>query len=671
MLPKFSQINPSQIVSELSARLDHNRERLTDLLAQPVLNFETLVHPLDDLSDHLHQFWALVNHLNSVMNSDPLREAYNACLPLLSAYYTEISHNQALYRAFEHIRATEYKQLNPSQQKIIDNELRDFKLSGVALNDADKKRFADLSLELTKLSTQFEENLLDATNAFSLHITDKTRLRGLPESALNQAHERAKQRQLDGYLINLEAPSYIAVMTYAEDRTLRETIYRAYVTRASEFSEAKWDNTHVMQQIMQKRLELAQLLGFENYAQKSLATKMANSPEQVLQFLNELVDAAGSKAQTEMSQLKEFAKTHLGLDELAAHDVAFASEKLREREYDFSEESLRPYFAAHHVIQGLFLIIKKLFGVTLKEVPDADVWHPDVRCYALYDEQNQLRSYCYVDLYARQHKRGGAWMDDCQIRRKRRDGSIQLPIAFVTCNFNGPTENTPALFTHDEVITLFHEFGHALQHMLTTVDYAPVSGIQGVPWDAVEIASQFLENWAWQKEALDLFAVHYQSGETLPNDLFNKMQRAQYFQAAMHLVRQLEFSLFDFILHLEFDPKQEAQIESILTRVRQAVSVVPIPAFNRFAHGFSHIFAGGYAAGYYSYKWAEVMAADAFSLFLENGIFDLNTSMRFLHTLLESGGSRDPMDLFIEYRGRAPSVQALLAQTGIAGVTGN
>ena len=667
MLPKFSQIDPSNIVNELTQRLDHNRAQLNHLLAQAVLNFETLVHPLDDLSDHLHQFWALVNHLNSVMNSDPLREAYNACLPLLSAYYTEISHNQALYQAFEHIRATEYEQLNPTQQKIIDNELRDFKLSGVALNEADKKRFAELSLTLTQLSTQFEENLLDATNAFHLHITDKTRLRGLPESALIQAAERAKQRQLDGYLITLEAPSYLAVMTYAEDRTLRETVYRAYVTRASEFGDAKWDNTQVMQQIMQKRLELAQLLGFENYAQKSLSTKMADSPEQVLQFLNELVDAAGSKAKTEMTQLKEFAKTQLGIDELAAHDVAFASEKLREREYDFSEESLRPYFAAPNVMQGLFLIIKKLFGVTLKAVPDADVWHPDVQCYALYDADNQLRSYCYVDLYARQHKRGGAWMDDCQIRRKRRDGSIQLPIAFVTCNFNGPTEHAPALFTHDEVITLFHEFGHALQHMLTTIDYAPVSGIQGVPWDAVEIASQFLENWAWQKEALDLFAVHYETGKTLPDDLFNKMQRAQHFQAAMHLVRQLEFSLFDFMLHLEFNPTQEAQIEQILSRVRNAVSVVPIPSFNRFAHGFSHIFAGGYAAGYYSYKWAEVMAADAFSLFLENGIFDLETSMRFLHTLLESGGSRDPMDLFIEYRGRAPSVHALLVQTGIIG----
>lgn len=666
-LPLFSTLRTEDILSQLTQRLTENRASLTRLLDQPHYTFDNLVHPLDDLQDNLHNYWALISHLNNVMNSEALRSVYNECLPLLSAYYTEISHNQQLYAAIEHIKAHEYAQLSRPQQKIIDNELRDFKLAGVALAPSQKSQFAQLVMELTQLSTQFEENLLDATNDWQKHVTDGALLAGLPESALQQAQERAASQQKTGWIFTLDGPSYLAIMTYAESRALREEFYRAYVTRASEQGNPAWDNTDVMRSIMTKRFELARLLGFKNYAEKSLATKMAKTPSEVLDFLNQLADAALPRAKREVEELRDYAREHLMLRELAAWDIAFAAEKLREHAYAFSDEALRPYFAEPNVVSGLFAIVKKLFQVDVRLVKDADVWHPDVRCYALYDAGGQLRSYCYFDLYARKNKRGGAWMDDCRIRRKRRDHTVQLPIAFVTCNFNQPTANAPALFTHDEVITLFHEFGHALQHMLTTIDYAPVSGIQGVPWDAVEVASQFLENWAWQKESLDLFAHHYQTGAPLPADLFDKMWRAKNFQAAMHLMRQLEFSLFDFILHMEFDKEKTSQIQDILNRVRATVSVVPIPAFNRFQHGFSHIFAGGYAAGYYSYKWAEVMASDAFSLFLENGIFDLNTSTKFLHTILESGGAEDPDVLFKAYRGRAPSVTALLEQSGIVG----
>lgn len=664
-LPLFSTLHTESILPELTRRLDQNRVTLAELLKQSSYSFDNLVHPLDDLQDNLHNFWALVSHLNSVVNSEALRSVYNECLPLLSTYYTEISHNQQLYAAIESIKQHEYSKLNPAQRKIIDNELRDFKLAGVTLDSAQKAQFAQLVMELTQLGTQFEENLLDATNHWQKHVTDASQLAGIPESALQQARERAAAQQLTGWLLTLEAPCYMAVISYAQSRALREEFYRAYVTRASEQGNPAWDNSDVMRAIMTKRFELARLLGFKNYAEKSLATKMAKTPQQVLDFLHELVDAALPRAKQEVAALREFASQHLQLPELAAWDIAYASEKLREHAYDFSEEALRPYFAEPDVVAGLFLIVKKLFQVEVRPVPNADVWHPDVRCYALYDQHNQLRSYCYFDLYARKNKRGGAWMDDCRIRRKRRDHSIQLPVAFVTCNFNQPTANAPALFTHDEVITLFHEFGHALQHMLTTVDYAPVSGIQGVPWDAVEVASQFLENWAWQKESLDLFARHYQTGEPLPQALFDKLHRAKNFQAAMHLMRQLEFSLFDFLLHMEFDQANADQIQDILNQVRETVAVVPIPTFNRFQHGFSHIFAGGYAAGYYSYKWAEVMASDAFSLFLENGIFDLTTSTKFLRTILESGGAEDPAVLFEAYRGRAPSIQALLVQSGI------
>lgn len=667
-LPQFSTIKINEIRTEVEHRLQQNRSKLAALLEKTPVTWNNLMEPLDELHDNLHSYWSLVSHMNAVVNSPELRTAYNECLPLLSEYYTELSHNEPLYQAINRIKSSSATQgLDKAQRKVVDNELRDFKLSGVTLSPEKKAQFAKLVNDLTQLSSQYEENVLDDTMSWQKLIEVESSLAGIPKSALTQAAERAQANNQQGWLFTLEMPSYHAIITYADSRSLREEIYRAYVTRASDLSPncSKWDNSDVMQQILCKRFELSHLLGFESYAAHSLATKMVKTPQQVLDFLNSLAAASYTKAQQEFQELSQFARTKLNIQQLEPWDISYASEKMRHHDFDISEEALRPYFAAHNVVDGLFSIVKKLFQIDIRSVDTVDTWHPDVRCYALYDCNNTLRSYCYFDLYARANKRGGAWMDDCRIRRKLKNNDIQLPIAFVTCNFNGPTKNEPALFSHDEVVTLFHEFGHALQHMLTTVDYAAVSGIHGVPWDAVELASQFLENWAWQKEALDLFAKHYVTGEMLPDELFAKLNRAKNFHSAMQMVRQIEFSLFDFLLHIEFDPQQIGQIQEILNKVREKVSVVPIAEFNRFQHAFAHIFAGGYAAGYYSYKWAEVMASDAFSLFLEKGIFDTDTAASFLHNILEPGGSEDPDVLFKKYRGRDPNIESLLRQEGI------
>jgi len=450
-------------------------------------------------------------------------------------------------------------------------------------------------------------------------------------------------------------------------QALREEMYHAFVTRASgqEPNANRWNNTAVITDILKTRLEIVRLLDFQNYAERSLATKMVKKTKDVLDFLQKLIAASQDKAKEEFEALKQFAKSELGMQKLEAWDIAYASEKLRQARYDISQEDLRPYFPEHKVVSGLFSIVHKLFGITVKEQSDVDTWHPDARCYAIYDNSDTLISYFYTDLYARENKRGGAWMDECRVRRRTDNGNTQLPVAFVTCNFNAPIGDDPALFTHEDVLTLFHEFGHSLQHMLTKIDCADVSGINGVPWDAVEVASQFLENWAWEKESLAMISEHYQTKAPLPDALFDKMHNAKNFQSALQMIRQLEFSLFDFRLHMEFDPKEESQVQRILDEVRQKISVIPAPAFNRFQNSFAHIFAGGYAAGYYSYKWAEVMASDAFSLFKEKGIFDKTTSQKFLTTFLESGGAKDPLDLFITFRGHEPKIDALLKEKGI------
>lgn len=663
-LPTFSTIDFRKVPDELESILNKNRAKLQHLLESSTFSWENLLEPIETMNDELHQYWTRVNHMNAVVNSPALREAYNTCLPKLSDYYTELSHNEKLYQAIKSIAdSTQFSKLDKAQQKVITNELRDFKLAGVALPFGAKKQFATLVKELNQLQTQFEENLLDATNAWSKRVTDKSHLAGIPQSALDQAEQRAKG---DGWLLNLETPCYLAVMMNADSRELREEFYHAYVTRASEQSDNKqWNNSQIIHEILKKRLALAQLLGFENYAQKSLATKMAESPNETLKFLNELADVAHPKAKQEYETLCQFARETLNLEKLEAWDVAYVSEKLRKQQFDFSQEELRSYFAENAVINGFFLIVNQLFHIHIKPVDEFDTWHPDVKCYAVYNQKEELISYFYFDLYARPKKRGGAWMDDCRIRRKLKNGDIQLPIAFITCNFNSPTKNCPALLTHDEVITLFHEFGHALQHMLTTVDYADISGINGIPWDAVELASQFLENWAWEQESLDLFAHHYKTGEKLPEKLYQKMFKAKNFQSAMQMVRQLEFSLFDMELHIHFNPEKNNQPQTILDAVRKKVSAVPAPSFNRFQNGFSHIFSGGYAAGYYSYKWAEVMACDAFSLFIEKGIFDQASANKFLTYILQPGGSEEPAILYKKYRGRTPKVESLLQQTGI------
>lgn len=667
-LPHFSKIKIPEIEAQLTQLLAENRAEIDRILKENTdYHWDTLFRPLEDLDDRLHHFWGPIAHLHAVMSSEALREVYQKCLGLLSTYSTDIGHNHRLFSAIKSIASSKkYNELSPAQQKIIDNDLIDFKLAGVDLPKHEQAQHAKLCQELSELTNKFEEHLLDATQAWHYHVTDSEKLSGLPEQSVAQAKQLAQEKNKSGWLFSLEAPSYLSVMMHADSQDFRKAMYHAYCTRASDQgpNAGKFDNSFLMHEILKKRLELARLLGFSNFAEYSLARKMVKKPEQVLDFLNDLVTAAQPKAKEEFAELQAFAKS-LGAPSLESWDIAYYSEKLSEHRYAISEETLRPYFPEEQVIQGLFTIVHKLFSIRFEKVEHADLWHKDARCFALYDSEGKLFSYLYMDLYARENKRGGAWMDELQTRRKLANGDIQLPIAFLVCNFSRPLDGKPVLLSHDEVVTLFHECGHSLQHMLTKMDYAGVSGIRGIPWDAVEIASQFLENWAWEKSGVDLISSHFETHEPLSEELFSKMHRAKNFQSAMQMLRQLEFALFDFRLHLEFDPKVPTQIQTILNEVRSKIAVVPVPEFNRFQHSFSHIFAGGYAAGYYSYKWAELMAADAFSLFLEKGIFDKATSLKFQKTFMESGGASDPMALFIEFRGREPQVDALLQQTGI------
>ncbi len=668
-LPQFSKIDLSQVTDELEKKLDSNLAAINETLSsKKKYTWENLLSVTEALDDQIQNFWSPIHHMNSVVNSPKLREITNACLPLLSDYHTKVSQNVDLFEAIEAIRndAT-FNKLSVAKQMAIKHEIRDFRLSGVNLPQDKKQQFASLCKELSQLTQQFEENVLDATMGWKKEITDEELLTGLPEHAKQAAKSAAAHHKKEGWLITLEAPSYLAVMMFASNRDLRREVYEAYVTRASDCgpNAGKWDNSNLMRQIVRKRFELARLLGFDNYAQYSLQTKMVKESEAVLAFLNELAEKSLSKARDEFNALADFAKQELNIEKLEAWDIAYASEKMRKKQYDVSQEDLRPYFPEPQVLLGLFNIIKKLYGVRVELAENVDVWHNNAHCYNLINDQNELQAQLFLDLYARENKRGGAWMDECRVRRRLENNTIQIPVAYVTCNVNAPIGGDPALFTHEEVVTLFHECGHALQHVLTTIDVASVSGINGIPWDAVEVASQFFENWAWEKESIDLFAAHYKTQDKLPSELYEKMQRAKNFQSAMQMVRQLEFSLFDFELHMNYDDSNPDFIQEVLDAVRERMTVVPVPEFNRFQHGFSHIFAGGYAAGYYSYKWAEVMACDAFSLFQEKGIFDKNTSQKFKETFLESGGAKEPMQVFIEFRGRGPSVDALLEQTGI------
>ncbi|MBM0419880.1 oligopeptidase A [Aeromonas veronii] len=669
-LPPFSQIKPEQVQPAVIQAIADCKQKISDVLAQrDPHTWDSLIAPLEEVNDRLSRIWSPVSHLNSVLNSEALREAHDACLPLLSEFQTYVGQHEGLYQAYLALsESDDFPRLGGAQRKEIQNTLRDFRLSGIGLPAEAQQRYGEIQARLSELASRFSNNVLDATQGWHKLVVDEAELAGLPESVLAAARQMAELKGKEGWLFTLDIPSYLPVMMYADNRELRAEMYEAFTTRASDQgpNAGKWDNSAIMTELLTLRSELARLLGFANYAELSLATKMADKTSQVVDFLTDLAAKSLPQGKAELEEIRTFAAEQYGQSELAAWDLAYYAEKLKQHKFSISDEQLRPYFPASKVVKGLFEVVKRVFGMKVRERLGIDTWHPDVRFYDIFDADDELRGSFYLDLYAREHKQGGAWMDVCLGRRYRQDGSLQKPVAYLTCNFNGPVDGKPALFTHNEVVTLFHEFGHGIHHMLTRIDVAGVAGINGVAWDAVELPSQFLENWCWESEALAFISGHYETGEPLPADLLEKMLTARNFQAAMQMLRQLEFALFDFRLHQEFDPTNPAQLPALLDEVRSQVAVMTPPAFNRFQHSFSHIFAGGYAAGYYSYKWAEVLSADAFSRFEEEGIFNSATGQSFLKNILEKGGSKEPMELFRAFRGREPKVDALLRHSGIA-----
>jgi len=672
-LPRFDSIQPEQVSPAIRKLLDEGRQIInTCTSAEVPATWENFVAPMVDAGERLGRAWGMVAHLHGVMDTPAWREAYNAILPEVSRYYAEIGQNLALFEKYKALRnSPAYKTLDPVRQRIVDNNIRDFRLSGAELPEDQKPRFQTIQEELAQLAAKFSENLLDATNAFTEHITDEGALAGLPADAIAAAHARAEQAGKDGWLFTLQIPSYLPVMQYADDRELRARMYRAYGTRASEFSaelgHPEWDNAPLITRIVALRAEEAQLLGYADYAEVSLVPKMAESPEQVLDFLHDLARRAKPFAEQDIRELREFASTHLGLADLQPWDMAWASEKLRQARYAYSDQEVKQYFPEHKVIGGLFQVIERLYGVQIRE-DSAPVWHPDVRFYRI-ERNGQLVGQFYLDLYARDTKRGGAWMDSA-ISRRRTLAGIQTPVAYLVCNFPGPIGGKPATFTHDDVQTLFHECGHGLHHLMTRIEELWVSGIDGVEWDAVELPSQFMENFCWEWDVLVDMTSHVETGEPLPRALFDKMLAAKNFQSGMQTVRQLEFSLFDLRLHHDWPLSPEQDVNALLTEVRKEVAVLFPPVWHRFANSFSHIFAGGYAAGYYSYKWAEVLSADAFAAFEEarqadGSVFDTATGQRFLDEILSVGGSRPALESFKAFRGREPTVDALLRHCGM------
>ncbi len=674
--PPFSRIKTEDIVPAIDTLVAENRQGLKNLLSEldgggGTPTWENLVAPLETADDRLSQAWSPVGHLNAVANSAELREAYNRCLGVLSEYSTEMGQHAGLHKCYQRLAESDsYQQLSTAQRKTVENALRDFHLAGVALQKEGKRRFKAIKKRLSELSSQFSNNVLDATQGWYKHLTDDEVLAGLPQTALANARQAARDKGLDGFVIGLDMPSYLAVMMHADNRELRREVYSAYVTRASAQGvtttgapATEWDNGPLIDEILSLRHELAQLLGFSHYAEFSLATKMARSTQQVMAFLQELAEKSLPMAKAEFAELEAFSREQYAIDLLQAWDVAYFSEKLRQKKYAVSQEELRPYFPVERVLKGMFEVAGRLFTISIEPMSGVETWHCDVQMYRV-SRAGETLAYFYLDLFARENKRGGAWMDECRVRRQTPEG-LQLPVAYLTCNFTPPADGKPSLLTHNEVTTLFHEFGHGLHHMLTRIDCAAVSGINGVAWDAVELPSQFLENWCWKKSVVPLISAHFETGEHLPDALLEKMLAAKNFQSGMQMVRQLEFALFDFRLHSEYDSGIPPDPQVLLDDVRNHVAVLIPPAFNKFQNSFSHIFAGGYAAGYYSYKWAEVLSSDAFSLFEERGIFDKATGARFLHEILEQGGSRDAMDLFVKFRGREPSLDALLCHSGI------
>jgi len=665
-LPRFEAFKPEYVAPAIDALLAENRALIARLDADPAPpGWDNFAAPLEDAAERLGRAWGQVSHLNAVMNSSELREAYNANLPKVTQYYTELGQHAGLFGKFKRLRqAPEFAGLSRARRAIVEHTLRDFRLGGAELPADRKKRFTEISERLSALASRFSDNLLDATNAFAHLIADEKELAGIPADVLEAAREAAQQDGKSGWKFTLHAPSYVPLMQYAENRGLRELMYRAYATRAAEFGKPEWDNTPLIAEIVALRRELAQLVGFPGYAEYSLATKMAESPRQVLDFLDELAAKGKPFAGRDLAELTAFAREKLDLAELAAWDIAYASEKLRVARHAFSEQEVKQFFPETTVLPGMFRLVESLYGITIKAA-DAPKWHPDVRFFDIRDRDGNLIGQFFFDPYARPSKRGGAWMDDAITRRRVASG-VQTPVAYLNCNFAGPVGGKPALFTHDEVITLFHEFGHGLHHLLTRIDERGVAGINGVEWDAVELPSQFMENFCWEWSVLEPMTAHAATGARLPRALFDKMLAAKNFQSGMQMVRQLEFALFDMHLHFDFDPRGSKSVAALLDEVRRKVAVLFPPAFNRFPQSFAHIFAGGYAAGYYSYKWAEVLSADAYSLFEERGVLDPATGDRFRDEILAVGGSRPALDSFVAFRGRAPRIDALLRHSGMS-----
>lgn len=665
-LPAFSKIKPEHIKPAVEAVIKTCRETIEAVSKIENPTWENFYLPQAAAGDQFSRAWSPVGHLNAVKNSPELREAYQACLPLLSEYSTWAGQHKGLYEGYLKLKnSPAFESYSLAQKKAIENSLRDFELSGISLPEDKQKRYGEISARLSELSSDFSNNVLDATMGWDIVITDESQLKGLPESALEAAKLSAESKGKKGYRFTLEFPSYYPVLTYCENRELREIMYKEYATRASDqgSNAGKWDNSANIDEKLKLRRELAQLLGFATYADYSLATKMAENPQQVVEFLEDLANRAKKQAKEELCALKAFGN-HACSEQLEPWDIAYYSEKQKQALYAINDEELRPYFPEDRVLSGLFELMKRIFGLRIEEKFSIDTWHKDVRFFQIYDEQGEERGAFYLDLYARENKRGGAWMDDCINQKRFADGSLQKPVAYLTCNFNKPIGNKPALFTHDEVTTLFHEFGHGIHHMLTQIEVGDVAGINGVPWDAVELPSQFLENWCWEEEALAFISGHYETGEPLPKEKLTQLLKAKNFQAAMFVVRQLEFGLFDFRLHLA-EPREGLVLDT-LKAVKAEVAIVKTPEWVRTPHSFSHIFAGGYAAGYYSYLWAEVLSADAFSKFEEDGIFNRETGQSFLDNILTRGGSEEPMVLFERFRGRKPTLDALLRHKGIA-----
>ncbi|HKI62607.1 MAG TPA: M3 family metallopeptidase [Mariprofundaceae bacterium] len=665
-LPLFDRIKPEHVLPALDSILHDNREALAELVKQTEPDWRSLMLPLEAMDERLSRVWGPVTHLNAVCDSDALRPLYQQGVGKVAEWHTELAQNEALYPAIRKVREREdFAELGVERQQVVEHALRDFRLSGAELEGKEKQRFKAIQMRLSELATVFEQHVLDATRAFELHLVDAADVAGLPDSILGAARQRARadDKYTDGWLFTLDGPSYIPFMQYAESRHLRERMYRAFVTRAS---SGKLDNGPVMDELLALRTEAAHLLGFASYAEYSLATKMADSVEEVTGFLRELAARSRPAAEAELTEQQAFAEAELGISDLQAWDIPFASERLRLQTYAISQEELKPYFAEKNVVQGMFDLVERLYGIVIRENKRVVTWHRDARYFDVLDKDAHKIAGFFLDPYARKHKRGGAWMDECITRWRRPDDGLQLPVAYLVCNFDAPVDDKPALWTHDEVITLFHEFGHGLNHMLTRMSELGVSGIRGVPWDAVELPSQFMENFCWEREVVDMFACHYETGESLPDALFDRMLAAKNFQSAMQMLRQIEFSLFDIELHAGLGPESGQTVQDVLDRIRREVAVFQPPSFNRFQHGFSHIFAGGYGAGYYSYKWAEVLSADAYAAFEEEGILNAATAGRFRHELLSIGGSRDVSEAFEAFRGRKPNVDALLRHSGLA-----